>query len=404
MRDEGRGTEGSQSMEMPTCYTTGYEKARALDPERASNYIAHTMIGDPEADAVIEQLAPLGQEKAMQFFRAALDRRDASVLQEAPPLVRDFFEGMESPPDWLDLSALTPACRMFHRNSRLVLGAFVGGVLVEGFSTNISKSFFITGRVRDQGVRRLKQNNRHLIEIFMPGGLERDGDGWKLSVRIRLVHAQIRLLLKHSEDWDTDSWGLPLSAAHLGFAITAFSARLLRHMKNLGAEYNDDERKSFMKVWRYSGYLMGIPETILFRDEQDALRLFEIGLLCEPPPEVESIVMANSLINSAPLITGVEDPAARRALARYVFNISRALIGNTLADGLMYPVRSAFGVLAWFRLQERCHRIVEKVFPGRAQNNNFTRFTSLLEASMFDEAGISYRLPDHVYAEESSKW
>ncbi|MDE2666495.1 MAG: oxygenase MpaB family protein [Acidobacteriota bacterium] len=391
-------------MQMPSCYSTRYEKARALDPKRASNYIAHTMIGDPEADAVIEQLAPLGQEKAMQFFRAALDKRDASVLQEAPPLVRDFFERMESPPDWLDLSALTPACRMFHRNSRLVLGAFVGGVLVEGFSTNISKSFFITGRVRDQGIRRLKQNNRHLIEIFMPGGLEKDGDGWKLSVRIRMVHAQIRRLLKHSEDWDTDSWGVPLSAAHLGFAITAFSARLLRHMKNLGAEYNDDERKSFMKVWRYSGYLMGIPETILFRDEADALRLFEIGLMCEPPPELESIVMANSLINSSPLIIGVENPAVRRTLAKQVFNISRALIGDTLADGLMYPAGSTLGVLPWHRLQERCHRLVEKILPGRAQNNNFTRFTSLLEASMFDEAGISFRLPDHVHAEESSKW
>ncbi len=175
-------------------------------------------------------------------------------------------------------------------------------------------------------------------------------------------------------------------------------------MRNLGAAYSDDERKSFMEVWRYSGYLMGIPETILFRDEQDALRLFEIGLLCEPPPELESIVMANSLINSSPLIIGVENPAARRALAKHLFNISRALIGNTLADGLMYPVSSVFGVLAWHRLQERCHRIVEKFFPGRAQDNNFTRFTALLEASMFDEAGISYRIPDHVHAEESSKW
>ncbi len=404
MRGEGHGIEGSHSMQMPSCYSTRYEKARALDPKRASNYIAHTMIGDPEADAVIEQLAPLGQEKATQFFRAALDKRDASVLQEAPPLVRDFFARMESPPDWLDLSALTPACRMFHRNSRLVLGAFVGGVLVEGFSTNISKSFFITGRVRDQGIRRLKQNNRHLIEIFMPGGLERDGDGWKLSVRIRMVHAQIRRLLKHSEDWDTGSWGVPLSAAHLGFAITAFSARLLKHMKTLGAEYNDDERKSFMKVWRYSGYLMGIPETILFRDEQDALKLFEIGLMCEPPPALESIVMANSLINSSPLIIGVENPAVRRTLAKQVFNISRALIGDTLADGLMYPAGSTLGVLPWHRLQERCYRLVEKILPGRAQSNNFTRFTSLLEASMFDEAGITYRLPDHVYAEESSKW
>ena len=391
-------------MKIPSCYTPGYEKARALDPERASNYIAHTMIGDPEADAVIEQLVPFGQGKTMQFLRAAMDKRDENILRKAPPLVRDFFERMESPPDWLDFSALTPGCRMFHRNSRLVLGAFVGGTLVEGFSTNISKSFFITGRVRDQGVRRLKQNNRHMIEIFMPGGLERDGDGWKLSVRVRMIHAQVRSLLKHSEDWDTDSWGVPLSAAHVGFALTAFSARLLRHLKSLGAEYNDEERKSFMDVWRYAGYLMGIPETILYRDEEDALKLFEIGLMCEPPPQLESAVMANSLINSAPLVIGIEEPAARRNLAKYVFSISRALIGNTLADDLMYPAHSTFGVLAWFRMQERYHRILEKILPGRARDNNFTRFTSLLEASMFDEAGISYRLPDHVYAEESGKW
>ena len=96
---------------------------------------------------------------------------------------------------------------MFHRNSQLVLGAFVGGVLVEGFSTNIGKSFYITGRLRDQGVRRLKQNNRHMVEIFMPGGLERDGDGWKLSVRIRLVHAQVRHLLNNSSEWEGGGMG-----------------------------------------------------------------------------------------------------------------------------------------------------------------------------------------------------
>ena len=35
---------------------------------------------------------------------------------------------------------------------------------------------------------------------------------------------------------------------------------------------------------------------------------------------------------------------------------------------------------------------------------NLNRFTGLFETSVFDEAGISYKLPDHVYAEESSKW
>ena len=83
---------------------------------------------------------------------------------------------------------------------------------------------------------------------------------------------------------------MPISAAHVGFAVTAFSARLLEHMRRLGAVYNDEESRSFMDVWRYTGYLMGIPETILFRDKEDALELFRIGLACEPDPEMESVV------------------------------------------------------------------------------------------------------------------
>ena len=68
-------------MKVPSCYTTRYKKAHPVDPERTSNYIAHTMIGDPEADAVIEQLAPLGPGKTMQFLRAAIEKQDESVLR-----------------------------------------------------------------------------------------------------------------------------------------------------------------------------------------------------------------------------------------------------------------------------------------------------------------------------------
>ena len=327
-----------------------------------------------------------------------------SALRDAPASLREFFREAETPPEWLDYSTFAPSVRMFHRNSQVVLAAFVAGVLIEGFTTNIAKSFFITGRVRDQGVRRLGQNNRHMMEIFLPGGLYRDGDGWKLSVRIRMIHAQLRHLLHNSEDWDAEAWGEPISAAHLGFAVSAFSARLLKHMKTLGASYNDEEYASFMAVWRYSGYLMGIPETILFRDADEALELYDVGLMCEPDAPIESVVMANSLINSAPLIAGMTEPDARRQLAQYVYRISRSLIGHETAESLMFPSLSSFGVVGWFRVQQRYGHIIGKLFPGRRKDSNFTRFTSLLDTSLFDEEGIRYSLPDHVYAEESSKW
>ena len=395
----------ADGLDVPTCYRDGYARARALDPDIADNYVAHTHIGDPVADAMMEALHAIGPQESWRITQTAMDNLDDErALKDAPREVRDFFEELKTPPDWVDEAALIPGMRMFHRNSRIILGAFVGGTLVEGFSTNISKSFFTTGRIRDQGVRRLKQNNRHMLEMFVPGGMDRGGDGWKLSVRVRMIHAQIRRLLANSDEWDFAELGTPISTAHLGFAITAFSARLLGHMKSLGAVYDDEERASFMQVWRYGGHLMGIPETILYRDEAEALRIFEIGGMCEPEPEVESIVMAHSLINSAPLLIGLTDPEKRRHLAKYVYRVSRALIGKDLANQLNYPRSPTIGVLPWFRMQGRIERTLGRLFHRYMQQSNYTNLTSLLEVSVFDEAGISYKLPDHVYAEESSQW
>ena len=391
-------------MNMPTAYLQGRDEAAALDPEVTSNYIAHTVIGDPLCDAMLDDLAELPTAERTLLFQALVQERDLSALADAPASVRAFLEDAETVPDWVDFDAFTPGIRMFHRNSKLILGAFVGGTLIEGFATNISKSFFITGRLREQGVRRLRQNIRHMVEIFMPDGLTRHGAGWKLSVRIRLIHAQVRRLLKHSEDWDTEAWGTPISAAHVGYAVTSFSARLLMHMKSLGATYDDEERDSFMAVWRYSGLLMGIPESILFKDEEDALRLFHIGTVCEPPPDFMCVALANSLVNSAPIVVGIDDSSERRDMAKYVYTVSRALIGNELADQLKYPSTPTIGVLTVFRLQERFKDLQVRLNPRKTESPTFTRFASLLEAMMLEETGISYRLPEHVYAEEGRKW
>ena len=387
---------------IPSAYVDGYARGQAVDPVRAANYVAHTTIGDPLADAMVADLYSLEPEEQARLIRLGLESGNEGALRAAPESVRKFFESNAEAPEWVDLDSFFPGCRMFHRNTPLVLAGMVGGVLVEGFSTNIAKSFFMTGRLRDQGMRRLKQNNRHMLEIFMPGGMDKYCDGWSLSIRVRLVHARIRLLLSDSDEWDIEELGTPISAAHVGFAISAFSARLLIHLKSLGASFNEEERRSFMAVWRYSGYLMGIPETILFRDEQDALKVFEIGSACEPPPSLESIVLASSLVNTAPLFAGMTESQARRKLAGYIAQVSRALIGNALADELRYPKSSTFGILWKFRLLNRIESVMMRVTPGRFRDRS--NLTTILDVSMFDEEGISYRLPDHFYAEQSSKW
>ena len=387
-------------MGTPTDYRAGYEQARLIDKEAADTYVAHTLVGDPVMDAVVEELAPLPQSQVHQFIQAGMEG-DRDGMRDAPQLLRDFFlDAPEPDPHWLDHGAFGPGIRAFQRNSVLVLSAFVTGVLIDGFSTLISKSFVQTGRIFDNGVWRLKQNNRHQMEIFWPGGLERYGDGWKLSVRIRFVHAQIRRLLGETTEWEHDSWGVPISAAHLGYAIACFAARTVAHSEALGARYSEEERASFHQVWRYAGHLMGIPESILFTDESDALRIYRIGSMCEPPPTTDAIIMTNALINSAPLVAGIDDPDERKKLVtKVIYPVARGLLGNQLADDLHFPANKLPFALFWFRLDQRVRRL-RALLTGTAPDN----FSTLLVASAYDDAGLSYRLPDHAHAERSGDW
>ena len=384
-------------MKIPTAYAEGYAKAREVDRDRADNYIAHTTIGDRELDPLMrEWAASMSNADLQRFVGAGIEGR-SDILRDAPQSMREFFDNLREPP-WLYYEGFRPGIRAFNANVDLMLVAFVTGVLVEGFSTLIAKSFAITKRVSTT-VRRLRQNNRHMLEIFYPGGLYREGDGWKLSVRIRFVHSRIRSLLADSDEWQADQWGTPVSAAHLGFAISVFSQRLLEYPAAVGAKYTDEEKASVLDVWRYSGYLMGIPEKILYKNAADAAAIYRTGYLCEPPPSPESVAVANVLIQAIPAVAGVKDPAEREKPVRLAYRLSRALIGRQLADDFGFPKSYAALTLSYFRFKQRLGRLLRADNTVRLDN-----FSSLMQIAVYDEGGLKYGLPDHVRAKEASDW
>ena len=384
---------------IPSAYSEGYGKARVYDQAAADNYIKHTTIGDPELDPVLEGLSSLPPHDLHQFIEAGIEQQK-EVLQRAPQALRDFFKNLEEPP-WLMYESFRPGVRAFHANVDLMLVAFVTGVLVEGFSTLIAKSFNITGRVASTK-RRLQQNNRHMMEIFFPGGMQRKGDGWKLSTRIRFVHSRIRGLLAKSDDWNHKTWGVPVSTAHLGFAISVFSKRLLDYSLLVGAKFSKEEKDSVLAVWRYAGYLMGIPETILYTNAAEAEKTYKIGYMCEPQADADSIAVANLLIRAIPAVADVTDPVERDNLLTLAYRLSRALIGNKLADQFEFPKTpglQGLTTLFLFRMQQRMQRFLKKGQVVRSEN-----FTQLLQISVYDEGGLSYRMPSHVYTSKSIKW
>ena len=392
-------------LQVPSEYVPGYAKAREVDPELADRYIAHTLIGDPLADRAAASLAGLRQRDMHRLIAAGMNR-DEQVFRDAPQELRDLFAASETTPDWFYEHPVYPGCRLFHSNPDLFLTAFAAGSIVQGFTTLISKSFTTTGRIVDRGVHRLAHNIKHLYEIMIPEGLERDGEGWKLSVRIRLIHGQMRHLFSRSGQWDSEAYGLPLHAAHIGLASALFSEQLMTHTRRLGVRMTAEERASFMHIWRCSAWLMGVPETMLFRNESEAAEIGRIGLLCEPPPDVDSIIVGNIIINSAALVAHVLEPAERQALTNQGYRISRAFIGDELADQLEFPKQRSFYILPALRLERQINKTIDRLLPGRAATRKAEALDSLLNAATPSDVGvgISYRLPVTIGDDPSRPW
>ena len=90
-------------MNTPTDYQNpGYERACSVDSEMAENYVAHTTIGDPLADAAVEVLSELKRSESNRLISAYMNVPDGTELPDAPAEVRALIDDVMSPPDWLD--------------------------------------------------------------------------------------------------------------------------------------------------------------------------------------------------------------------------------------------------------------------------------------------------------------
>jgi hypothetical protein len=282
-------------------YRPKYESAKARWGDAVDRYLHYTEIGDPLADAVVDDLAKLPPAEGQKMLTRALEGGIDSI-ENPPDSLRAFFEEVDGVPIWVDWKELRTGSDCFLYNADIFLMSFVAYVLPIGFGTNINKCFHLTGRVTQLGVNRLKANNRQLVESFMVDGLRRNGDGFKLTVRVRLVHAQVRRLLNHSPEWKRDAWGLPLSAAR---------------------------------------------------------------------------IIVHSMINAAPVVGGIEDPVERRKTAELVYNVSRTLIGDEIADQLAYPKFARPVTLNMLRLKLRGRQILSELTPGGAEKMRLQNLETL---------------------------
>lgn len=318
-----------------------------VTPAQLQEFMGYLNQGDPLADAVIAMYQELPAGQGRRLLDKALEEGIESV-PDAPEALRRFFRQVDAVPVWVDRQRLEQGAATILRTgafSELVLRnlSLMGGYL----AASAAKPLVFTGQLDRMTPRRLLETGKFWMDVHRVDGMGRFNEGFKSTVRVRLMHAQVRHMLKKSGRWNEPEWGHPINQGDSMATILEFSQILLLGLKVLGFRFTTEEREAVIHLWRYVGYLIGVDERLLPTCEQDAQRVLWMQVLTFPASDEDSRALGQALHN-VPMQQAGEQPI-KQWLARlesgYRAGYSRLLLGQNNGDALGLP-KAPLGTLA----------------------------------------------------------
>mgnify|MGYP001082352291 CR=1 FL=1 len=268
----------------------------------------------PDLVAKLTEYVGVGDELAYELLLTIRERDgfgwpdlhhalEDGLPDDAPDTAKALFEQAEQVPDWVDWEQLRRGAIAFWRHGPIVMMALTSS-LGRGFKAYAGmKPTIFTGRLIDEARvgRRLVETLRYIAAVTTPDAMRRDGDGWKFTVRLRMLHQSVRHGCSHAEAWDWKDWGLPVNATDNLTPELEFSVGLIDMLRQAGVEFDARERDDIVALWRYVGYVLGTPEEILPTSEHDARRKLAIIDSLNHPPDDTNRMMLHSLVGYASL-------------------------------------------------------------------------------------------------------
>ncbi len=327
---------------LPTRFTNLTEARRRFGDrvDRLGPYLTRV---DPLADEVVDALDSLPASAGWGLF-GRLARQGGERVPEAPEALHRFFAEASRVPPWVDWALADRGCEVLVRAGPL--GGLVLGLksLVLAYASPAgNKPLVLSGRLTEQAARRLNETARFVAATITPGGLRPGAAGWQVTLKVRLIHAQVRRMILRSGRWNGAAWGAPINQHDEAGTLLLFSVAVLEGLRHLGLRITRDEAEAYVHLWRWSGWLMGVDPELLPATEHEGLRLGDIIAATQGAPDDDSRALTRALLESSRPkrelgATNGSDNGPRAMRATLVGStLCRTLIGDALADDLGVP-------------------------------------------------------------------
>jgi hypothetical protein len=195
--------------------------------------------------------------------------------------------------------------------------------------------------------RRLATTAQMLIDSFAPGGLVPQGAGHVRLVRVRIIHAAVRVLAG-------SNMSDPINQEDLAYAYSSFTWPVIHGLRRLGVRPRTEGVDAYLAHWRVMGELLGVLPQLLPANQEEARSQYEMlsGLRASSSAAGKSLAAAlvatvDRYLPEQPPVSGADliqfflGTASARALGLNVptgrARFSKGLIFGAVRTGLARP-------------------------------------------------------------------
>jgi hypothetical protein len=304
------------------------------DTELTRLFADHMWQGDEPMDAVAQCFRRIGSQRGREMLDQALDY-GINTVPDAPAELIALFDHLDNPAIPYDADRWEHGRQVWIASSFAAkLGMFMGDFFGTFVGDEVAAATGATGRFVNDYYRRMLETNTWFRNVTYAGAMDRFSPVFKDTVRVRLMHAQVRAGLRRS--WGDDHFahhGNPISNAMMMGAAVTFGLLPLVIDQARGRRRSEEDFDAAMYYWSYIACIFGVAEELIPRNAVDALEAADFMTATAGGPSEWTAVMADHATTgfADQTITG----AIKRALAAPVLGLMACYVNEPLVRALL---------------------------------------------------------------------
>lgn len=254
----------------------------------------HQWQGDELMDATVLAFRRIGMAEGRQMLEQALDHGIETVDNPPEELVR-LFESIDSPPEWHDPARWERGRRLWVSTSFAgKTGMAVMDALATFVGNDVSTATGATKRFINDYQRRMFETYTWFWNVTRVGAMDRYSPIFKDTVKVRLMHSQVRAGMRRSwSDEDFSREGCPISTTAM--LMGAISFGMLPMLVDIahGRHHSQQDLDDAMIYWSYIAYVFGVSEEVIPTTADDGIEILNYFLPYTGGPTQSTAMMAD---------------------------------------------------------------------------------------------------------------